>query len=99
MCHVSYVALMCHVSCVACHLSPVTRRMSLTPTDTATDPPPAFSPLYTEGWFAKTQKICIFWQGNFRPTLSQEWVNPSKRGGMDGVFRGMAGLLQGISRG
>ena len=28
-----------------------------------------------------------------------EWVNPSKRGGMDGVFRGLAGLLRGISRG
>ena len=27
------------------------------------------------------------------------WVNPSKRGGMDGVFRGLAGLLLGISRG
>ena len=27
------------------------------------------------------------------------WVNPSKRGGMDGVFWGLAGLLQGISRG
>ena len=31
--------------------------------------------------------------------LSLEWVNPSKRGGMDGVFRGLAGLLWGISRG
>ena len=27
------------------------------------------------------------------------WVNPSKRGGMDWVFRGLAGLLRGISRG
>ena len=27
------------------------------------------------------------------------WVNPSKRGGMDGVFQGLAGLLRGISRG
>ena len=27
------------------------------------------------------------------------WVNPSKRGWMDGVFRGLAGLLRGISRG
>ena len=26
------------------------------------------------------------------------WVNPSKRGGMDVVFRGLAGLLQGISQ-
>ena len=28
-----------------------------------------------------------------------DWVNPSKRQGMDRVFRGMAGLLQGISQG
>ena len=28
-----------------------------------------------------------------------EWVNPSKRGGMGGVFRGLAGLLQEFSRG
>ena len=28
-----------------------------------------------------------------------DWVNPSKRRGMDGVFRGLAGLLRGISRG
>ena len=28
-----------------------------------------------------------------------EWVNPIKREGMDGVFRGLAGLLRGISRG
>ena len=27
------------------------------------------------------------------------WVNPSKRGGMDGVFQGMTGLLIGISGG
>ena len=27
------------------------------------------------------------------------WVNPIKRGGMDGVFQGLAGLLRGISRG
>ena len=27
------------------------------------------------------------------------WVNPSKRGGMDGVFQRLAGLLRGISRG
>ena len=24
------------------------------------------------------------------------WINPSKRGGMDGAFRGLAGLLRGI---
>ena len=28
-----------------------------------------------------------------------EWVNLSKRRGKDGVFRGQAGLLRGISRG
>ena len=28
-----------------------------------------------------------------------DWVNPSKRGGMDGVLQGLAGLLRGISRG
>ena len=33
------------------------------------------------------------------PLLLTVWVNPSKRGGMDGVFRGLAGLLRGISRG
>ena len=28
-----------------------------------------------------------------------DWVNLNKRGGMVGVFRGLAGLLRGISRG
>ena len=28
-----------------------------------------------------------------------EWVNLSKRGGKDGVFRGLVGLLRGISQG
>ena len=27
-----------------------------------------------------------------------DWVNPSKRGGMDGVFRGLAGLALGKPR-
>ena len=31
--------------------------------------------------------------------FTSEWVNPSKRGGMDGVFRGLARLLRGISLG
>ena len=31
--------------------------------------------------------------------LNPYWVNPSKRWGMDGVFRGLAGLLRGISQG
>ena len=39
-----------HVSCVRCHLSCVTCHMSLTATTTATDPPPANSPLCTVGW-------------------------------------------------
>ena len=30
---------------------------------------------------------------------SGDWVNPSKRGGMDGVFGGLTGLLRGISQG
>ena len=29
----------------------------------------------------------------------KEWVNLSKRGGKDGVFQGLAGMLQGISIG
>ena len=53
-CHVSWV--MCHLSCVTCHVSCVmchvphvkklcvTRHLSLTPTVTATYPPPANSP-------------------------------------------------------
>ena len=35
----------------------------------------------------------------YRHSATIKWVNPSKRGGMDGVFRGLAGLLRGISRG
>ena len=36
--------------------------------------------------------------GRLSPTL-RGWVSPSKRGGMDGVFQGLAGLLWGISQG
>ena len=32
----------------------------------------------------------------FAAGIVADWVNPSKRGGMDGVFRGLAGLLGGI---
>ena len=32
-------------------------------------------------------------------TMAVYWVNLSKRGGKDGVFQGLAGLLRGISRG
>ena len=35
----------------------------------------------------------------FSTRIKRYWVNPSKRGRMDGVFRGLAGLLRGISRG
>ena len=31
--------------------------------------------------------------------IIKEWVNLSKRGGKDGVFRALAGPLRGISRG
>ena len=44
ICQVSFVT--CHVSCVACHMSSVTCHLSLTlkPTATAIDSPPANSP-------------------------------------------------------
>ena len=42
-CHVSHVT--CHVSCVMCHMAHVTCHLSLTPTATATEPPPAYSPI------------------------------------------------------
>ena len=42
MCHLSFV--ICHVSHVTCHMIHVACHLSLTPTTTATDPPPANSP-------------------------------------------------------
>ena len=42
MCHISSV--MCYVSPITCRVSPVTCHLSLTPTATAPDPPPAHSP-------------------------------------------------------
>ena len=30
------------------------------------------------------------------PKMAKDWVNPSKRGEMDGVFRGRVGMLQNI---
>ena len=56
------------VSHVTCHQSPVTCHMSLTPTATATDLPPANSPTapkgwhqrHSGGWFAKTLKSTFF---------------------------------------
>ena len=57
MSHVSYVT--CHVSHVGSHVSPVTSHLSLTPTATATDPPPASPTL--PSWLVckdqQTQKI------------------------------------------
>ena len=54
---------MCHVSCVMCYMSRVTSRMShvtshlsLTPTVTATDPPPASSPTMHIGLVCKDPK-------------------------------------------
>ena len=43
MCHVSCV--MCHMSCVMCQVLRVIYHLSLTQTVTATDPPPANSPI------------------------------------------------------
>ena len=40
--------------------------------------------------------ICIT---DFAHWFGEDWVNLSKRGGKDGVFRGLAGLLRGISQG
>ena len=76
ICHVSYI--MCHMSCVichmshvACHLSPDTCHLILTPTATATDPPPAnsatmHSTLVFEGKkntkLFNAQKSCKTWE-------------------------------------
>ena len=53
---------------------------------------------------ARSARICIMsvtfiqcFQYSYQ--LYENWVNPSKSGGMDAVFRGLAGLLWGISRG
>ena len=54
MCHMSGVT--CHMSHVADHLSPVTCHLSLTPTATATDPPPASSPIMHSRLVRKDQK-------------------------------------------
>ena len=42
-CHVSHDT--CHMSHVMCHLSPIICHLSLTPTATATNPPPSNSPI------------------------------------------------------
>ena len=39
--------------------------------------------------------VCLSPGSNF--LLETDWVNLSKREGKDGVFQGLAGLLQGIS--
>ena len=60
--------------------SPVTCHMSLTPTATASDHPPAISPtLCTSGWFLKTKKPFNFlaWQfmGVIRLSKNTLWYN------------------------
>ena len=72
MCQVSHV--MCHmshltpyVSCAACHVSHVTCHMLLTPTATATDPPPDNYPTM----HSKDKQINYYMQGNFRPFMSK----------------------------
>ena len=44
---------------------------------------------------ARAMSFILTWL-NFM-TLTSDWVNPSKREGMEGVSRGLAGLLRGIS--
>ena len=46
-------------------------------------------------WEKKT--LSVIWFGCYNH--NKEWVNLSKREGMNRVFRGLAGLLWGISRG
>ena len=43
-------------SCVVCHMSPVSCHLSLTPTVTATDPPPANSPTMHSSLVCKDQQ-------------------------------------------
>ena len=54
-CHVSRIT--CHVSCVMLLVSHVTCHLSLTPTATATDPPPANSPIMHSRLVGKEPKI------------------------------------------
>ena len=59
---------------------------------------PALTFLGNQYW--KSLFSVLLWQlGNTGKYGPVDWVNPSKRGGMDGVFQGLAGLLQGISQG
>ena len=46
----------CHVSHVMCHMSRVTYYLSITPTATATDPPPANSTIMHSSLFTKSPK-------------------------------------------
>ena len=56
---------------VTCRMSPVTCQMSLTPTATARDPPPANSPTMHNRMVCEDQQINFFMRGNLRPFLSQ----------------------------
>ena len=55
--HVSHVT--CLVSCVICCVSRVTCHLSLTPTATATDPPPASYPIMHSRLFHKKKTIIV----------------------------------------
>ena len=46
---------------------------------------------------ATTEQFWPYW--SILNKIESYWDNLSKRGGKDGVFRGLVGLLQGISRG
>ena len=50
------LSVTCPVLHGAWHMTPVTCHLSLRPTSTATNPPPANSPLWTVGWFARPEK-------------------------------------------
>ena len=57
-CHVSHAS--CHVSCAMCHISCVACHLSLTATATATNPPPANSPIIHNRLVYKIQKPKTF---------------------------------------
>ena len=78
MCHMSHVR--CHVSCVMCHmsgvtfhLSPITCHLSQTVTATATDPPPAYTPIMHSRLVCKDPQ-------NLKNVKSQKIIELSKTG-------------------